>query len=253
MSLLDQSLWWIAPYALLMLLMVHAMIEFTVSLLAQRPHGKTAPLAADALRQRLLAEAALDPTRRLAAGQDCDLEIAWRDEQPARPGRWAISKASSRTHIRLLLDEQRHELRLNEASRSFYYFLGLVGWLPVIRGFAGAQSGPPGAAITQEVARIANRYGWSVRPVVWWFQATHRGYRLLEALTPVPLRRWPARRFWGLLYPLNFFLGMAYIVLIMGGLDWRGMWVLAGVSAGWWGVWGLLVWAMRGFPAFWRR
>jgi hypothetical protein len=46
---------------------------------------------------------------------------------------------------------------------------------------------------------------------------------------------------------------MGYLVVIMGGLDWHNGLILAGVSAGWWGVWGFLVWMLRGFPAFWRR
>lgn len=43
LSLLEQSLLWLLPYALLMLLMVHAMMEFTISLLVQRPPAGGVP------------------------------------------------------------------------------------------------------------------------------------------------------------------------------------------------------------------
>lgn len=100
---------------------------------------------------------------------------------------------------------------------------------------------------------MALRSGWGVRPVLWRFQATHRGLRLLEKLTPVARGRWPARRFWGVLYPVSFFGGIAYLLAILGPLS-PGGWVLVvGVTAAWWGVWGLLVWTLVGFPAFWRR
>lgn len=92
-----------------------------------------------------------------------------------------------------------------------------------------------------------------MRPVLWWFQATHRGTRLLERLTPAPLRRWPARRFWGLLYPASYILGMGYFVAIAGPLDGQNLLLLLGISAIWWGVWAFLVWVLVGFPAFWRR
>ena len=98
---------------------------------------------------------------------------------------------------------------------------------------------------------------WTVvfvaRPMLWWFQTTYSGYRILAALTPAPFRRWPARRFWGMLYPLSYFLGMGYLVAIIGGLDWRNWLILLGISAVWWGFWGVFVWALVGFPAFWRR
>ena len=59
-------------------------------------------------------------------------------------------------------------------------------------------AGPPGQRLTKDISHMAYRSGWTVRPVLWWFQATHSGSRVLhQALTPVPLRRWPARRFWG--------------------------------------------------------
>jgi hypothetical protein len=252
-NLLDQSLWWLLPYVLLMAVMLHAMMEFTVSLLAQRPQGNRKPIPPDELRQRLLAANEAGQPYQLVAGQDCDLEIDWELGVVPQPRRLAIVKSASGGRLRLLLDEQRHELRMNEVTRSYYFIFGLVGRLPRLGGYAGFQSGPPGHPMTRELSRVANRGGWSVRPVLWWFQATHQGYHFLESLTPAPLRRWPARRFWGILYPLSYGLGVGYLVVIIGSLDRQDGLLLVGISAGWWGIWGFLVWMLRGFPAFWRR
>ncbi len=252
-SLLEQSPWWLVPFGVLALAMVHAMMEFTVSLLAEAPKPRRRPLAADELRRRLLAANRPDFPDRLVKGEDCDLEIRWRQENAPPPGRRAAGRAASEGRLRLLLDERRRELRLNQVGRSYVYLFGLSGWLPRLRGYAGFHSGPPGHPMAAELGRIATRAGWSVRPVIWWFQATRRGQRRLEALTPPPLRRWPARRLWGLLYPLSFVLAMGYLVLIAGPLDRRNVLLLAAVSAAWWGVWGFLAWMLRGFPAFRRR
>jgi hypothetical protein len=253
LNLLEQSPWYLIPYVLLMLVMVHAMMEFTVSLLVQRPPAKRKPITANELRQRLLTLHESDQPYRLLEGQDCDLEIYWKQEEASQPGRWAMARGASDSRLRFLLDEQRHELRMNQVSRSYFIFLGLHGWLPRLAGYASVQSGPPGQVMTQEISRIANRFGWSVRPVLWWFQATHSGYHFLEAITPAPLRRWPARRFWGFLYPLSYVVGMGYLATIIGPLDYQDVLLFLGISAAWWGVWGFLVWMLRGFPAFWRR
>ena len=236
-----------------MLVMIHAMMEFTVSLLVQRPPANRKPITADELRQRLLVVNEADQPYPLVEGKDCDLEIYWELGEVPQPSRLAIAKAASGGRIRLLLDEQRHELRMNQVTRSYYFFFGLIGWLPRLGGYAAVQSGPPGPAMTKELDRITNRGGWSVRPVLWWFQATHRGYHLLETLTPAPLRHWSARRFWGILYPLSYVLGMGYLVVIIGSLDRHDLLLMVGISAIWWGVWGFLVWMLCGFPAFWRR
>ncbi|HEX9924719.1 MAG TPA: hypothetical protein VGD99_18835, partial [Anaerolineae bacterium] len=113
-NLLEQSPWWLIPFALLMLVMLHAMMEFTVSLLVERPQSNRKPITAGELRQRLLAVNEADQPDPLAAGQDCDLEINWGLEAVPQARRLAIVKAASGGRLRLLLDEQRHELRLNQ-------------------------------------------------------------------------------------------------------------------------------------------
>ncbi|HXV43587.1 MAG TPA: hypothetical protein VEC96_11040 [Anaerolineae bacterium] len=232
--------------------MLHAMMEFTVSLLVKRPSAKRQPVPAAELRRRLLALNKPDQPHPLVEGQDCDLEIKWSHED-ARRSRFAMSRQASATHLRFLVDEQRHELRMHQMDSGSNFFVGLEGRLPRLQGSAGFGAGPPGEFLTKEIGQVAQRAGWSARPVLWWFQATHSGFRFLQAITPAPLQRWPARRFWGLLYPLSFFLGIAYLAAISWPPDWHDWWLIAGISAAWWSVWGFLVWMLCGFPAFWRR
>ena len=107
-QLLEQSGWWILPYLALMLVMLHAMMEFTVSLLVKRP-SKRQPVPGAELRQRLLALNQPDQAHPLIEGQDCDLEIKWFYEDTRR-SHFAISRQASATHLRFLLDEQRLRL-----------------------------------------------------------------------------------------------------------------------------------------------
>jgi hypothetical protein len=251
--LLEQSPWWLVPYLLLMLVMLHAMLEFTVSLLGERPSKGRKPLSGDELRRRLLGLDQDDQPYPLVKGRDCDLEIAWEIEAPAQPSRFALTRSASRGRLRFLLDEGRRELRMHQVTGSYYYFLGFSGWIPRLAGYAGVQAGPPDSALTREIRQAALRSGWTVRPVLWWFQATYSGYRFLQRITPSPLRRMPARLFWGILYPVSFFLGIGYLLVVAGPVDSSGWLVLILVVAAWWGVWGFLVWTLLGFPAFWRR
>ena len=119
MNLLEQSPWWLIPYVLLMLVMIHAMMEFTVSLLVQRPPANRKPITADELRKRLLVVNEADQPYPLVEGKDCDLEIHWELGEVPQPSRLAIAKAASGGRLRLLLDERRHELRMNQVTRKF--------------------------------------------------------------------------------------------------------------------------------------
>ena len=110
MSLLDQSLWWLIPYILLVLVMLQAMMGFTVSLLIQRPPAKRKPVPAAELEQRLLAASRDDRPYRLVTGQDCDLEIVWEPDKSTAVEGTLYAKSAPRSHIRLLLDEARHDI-----------------------------------------------------------------------------------------------------------------------------------------------
>lgn len=253
MTVLDQSLLWLIPYVLLLLFMVHAMMEFTASLLIERPRRNQAPVSAKDLLNRLLALNDAHPPIPLTDGIDCDLQMVWETEDSHPPRRYTVWRSGGSGSLRFLLDETRHELRMNQVTRSYNFFIGILGWIPRLEVYYGFQAGPPGDAMTKDVRQVTLRSGWSVRPVLWWFQATRRGYRFLERLTPSPLRRMPARRFWGILYPLSYLLAMVYLAAILGPLDRSQVLMLLGISACWWGVWGFLSWMLLGFPPFWRR
>ncbi len=251
--MLERSAWWLLPYGVLMVLMLHAMMEFSVSLLARRPSSRRRPVTKVELLRRLLTIDDPDWPAPLAEGGDCDLEIRWRLPRARERKRWAIAGSGGGGRMRLLLDESRGEVRLHEVGGSYGFFLGLAGWLPRVRGSAGAGAGPPGQAMIDQISRVALHSGWGVRPVLWRYQATHRGLGRLRRLAPTSLRRWPARRFWGVVYPVSFFAGVAYLVAILGPLSRRDWLLVVGVCAAWWGVWGLLVWSLAGFPALRKR
>jgi len=96
------------------------MMEFTVALL-QRPPANRKPVAGDELRRRLLALNKPDHPHPLVVGQDCDLEMRWEHED-VRRSRFALSRHSSSSHVRFLLDGQRHELRMNQGDNGFGFF-----------------------------------------------------------------------------------------------------------------------------------
>jgi len=253
MTLLDQSLLWLIPYALLLLFMVYAMMEFTASLLIVRPHRKQAPVPAEDLLNRLMALNDAHPSIPLTDGIDCDLQMVWEMEDSHSPRRYTLWRSGGSGHLRFLLDGTRHELRMNQVTRSYNFFIGILGWIPRLEFYFGFQAGPPEDSMTKDVRQAALRSGWSVRPVIWWFQATRRGYRFLERLTPPSLRRLPARRFWGILYPLSYLLAMVYLAAILSPLDRSQVLMFLSITAIWWGIWGLLIWMLLGFPPFWQR
>ena len=281
MRLLQQSVWWILPYVLLMVLIVFAMMEFTISLLVKRPRVRRQPLSRDELLQQLLALNEGHRPYRLATRKDSDLELHWDVVDPTWRQNYARVRLSTVYHARLLLDEEHHELRIFEILRSSGFFFGFDGWVPRINPYFHLQSGfingawsgraygilpgfPPriGAVYDyaldtvqpkQEISEIAGHGGWTFRPVLWLFQVTHAGHAFWGKLAPGPFRYWPARRLWGLLYPASFFLGMGWLVAIIWPLDTHNLLMVLGISAIWWGIWGFLTWTLLGFPAFWRR
>jgi hypothetical protein len=99
-----------------MLLMVYAMMEFAVTLRQRHPANRK-PVAGDKLRRRLLALNEPDHPHPLIVGQDCDLEIRWQHED-SRRSRFALSRHSSSSHVRFLLDEQHHTSSLTPLAKS---------------------------------------------------------------------------------------------------------------------------------------
>lgn len=67
--------WWLLPYGALTLVMLHAMMELSVSLLAARAPSRRTPVAKADLLRRLRAIEDPDWPAPLTPGVDCDLEI----------------------------------------------------------------------------------------------------------------------------------------------------------------------------------
>jgi hypothetical protein len=126
----------------------------TVTLL-QRPPANRKPVAGDELH-RLLALNKPDHPHPLLVGQDCDLEMRWQHEA-FRRSRFALSIYSNSSHMRFLLDEQRHELRMHQVDSGSGFFLGLEGWLPHLQGYASMSAGPPGQMLPQDISHMAYR------------------------------------------------------------------------------------------------
>lgn len=257
------------------------MMEFTVSLLVGRPRRRAAPVSSAELRHRLMAINQTDVAYLIAESKTSDLEVRWDAVAQTRRQRFALVKLDSIYRARMLFDEQRCEVRWYESLRTSNIFLGLDGWRPRFQlGFemsagyvnavwSGRAYGilpgfPPRIGdvqsfsfstveVKKQVADVIAASGWTFRPVLLWFQVSRRTANVVNRVLPPRLREIPARRFWGVLYPLFYLLAMVYLAVALGGLDAHNLSIMLFISAIWWGVWGLLTWAWLGCPAFWRR
>jgi hypothetical protein len=283
MTLLEQSPLWLIPFALLMLFMVHAMVQFVLSLMVKRPAARRLPASAAKLRTRLEGINAADRPYRLAAGRDWDYELKWQVVDSDWRQRFARVRLTSIYRARLLLDEAHREVRLQEHLRSNSFFLGFQGWMPRIHWrwsaywgpvtghwsgrVYGVMSGLPPQigevtsftvdtdAPKEEIMKIAHKGGWAVRPVILQYQISRKWQRRLQRITPGALLRLSDRRFWGLVYPGSYLAGFVYLFLISGRelLAPGNLALVLGISAAWWGMWGLLTWALVGMPGRRKR
>lgn len=246
---------WLGPYAILLLLMVFAMLEFTASLLAKAPAPRRAPLAAAEMAARL--HALLPQLRPFEAVErtDCDLELRWvTGTQDAT--RFLRGSATSVVRLCILLDEVRHEVRVNESAYGYGVRGGLFGWIPKVTASAGYAAGPPGDnPVMRRIVAAAHKGGWSYRPIVLPMLATRRGLRLERRLTPRSLRGVSPARFWGALYVGSYCLAFVWLFALGGPalFTWRNLALVVLFSVIWWGVWALLAWMVCGFPKFWRQ
>lgn len=249
------NLWlWLGPYGILLLIMLYAMVEFTVSLFIKYPPPNRRPVTAAQLRARLLALCAKLPPFDRVESPDSDLELRWQAVAKGE-GRFWKAKRQTTVRVRLLFDEERHEVRANESSHSSGYIIGLDRWLPRLSGGAGYSAGPlVTGRFAERIAATANAGGWTYRPVVLPFQVTRRGLQFLQALTPTPFRQLPPTQVWGILYPLTYVLAFVWLFGRGSPALWttHNLWLFVLISTVWWGVWGLLVWTLHGFPKFWR-
>jgi hypothetical protein len=267
--LIEQSTWWIAPAFALGLFMVFAMMEHMASLLERRPRAGSTSVDAAELRRRLLNLNDTGKPYRVIEGKVSDLEIDWDVVDDSWKTRFAKVKLSTVYHARMLLDETRHEVRWFEAIRTSNLFLGFDGWIPRFNVSIWAQAGyidvmwsgvaygiqpgfPPRIGGTQgyslntveikhAISGVINRSGWIFRPTILWFQTKRGSFRVGQALLPSALTHWPARRFWGVVYPASYVATVAWIFWVTGGArDPKNLLALAAFSAFWWGIWGFI-------------
>jgi hypothetical protein len=62
-------------------------------------------------------------------------------------------------------------------------------------------------------------------------------------LVPEPIRLLSRRQFWGIVYPASYVLAIAALARAGGAMTAGTVLLIIGISAAWWGLWGLLVWA----------
>lgn len=246
---------WLCPYVALLVLMVFAMLEFTATLLAKAPAQRRTPIPATDLAARLHAlHPQLHPFEPVAS-TDCDLELRWITGTQDTT-RLLRGFGTSIVRLRILLDEERHEVRINEAAYGYGYRGGLFGWIPKLTASAGYAAGPPGDnPVTRRIVETVHKSGWSYRPIVLPLLATRRGLRLERSLTPRFLRGVSPAWFWGALYVGSYCLAFVWLFALGGPalFSARNLLLLGLFSVIWWGVWALLAWMVCGFPKFWRK
>lgn len=271
MSLIEENILWIVPGVVLSLFMVFAMMEFTVAVLRREPKRIGKPVDGATLRQRLLALNELGNPYRLVEDEDkkYDLLLDWEvvDASWRRP--FAKVKLTTAYGARMLLDEERHEVRWYEWLRSANTFIGFDGWVPrfnfsyffragylnvVWKGTAyGLLPGwPPRIGrvyhfslntieVKKEIGEIITESGWILRPTHLWFQTRRGTLSLGKRLLPARIRQLPPHRFWGVVYPLSFVAAIGYLLFVTGAYDPDTLLIVALVSAAWWGIWGFIL------------
>jgi hypothetical protein len=236
--LLEQSLLWLAPFACLMLLMVFAMVQFTSVLMVKRPGRGIEPVSATELRDRLLALNKKKLPYKVLDSLDCDLEL--QGDSPDQKVNY---------HAWLMLDDARKEVRGSESMSGRQRVLGMGA--STYSAAYGVQKGYLG--IDSAVSKAVTEAGWTYRPVMFRFQTTHQGARRVESLTPGMLRSWTPLRFWGAIYALTFFGGLAALAVALWPMSAQYWLMMLLISAIWWAMWGLIAWLGLGLPRFWIK
>lgn len=284
MNLVEQSLWWILPAALIAGFMVYAMMEFTLLLILKPGRGDARADTAE-LEKRLMALNTSDKPYRLIRGSKSDLELDWKVVDASWYELFAKIKLTMQYGARMLFDEETGAVRWYESLRTSSIFLGFEGWKPKFnlafywRGgylnviWHGLAYGiPPGFPprigkvhefhldtidVKNDIRPVIQSAGWDFRPVTLSFKTNRRWLHLTRVLRPAWLHRIPERRLWGTLYVGSFVLFYLYVFVVVTNRDmdwtWEAAWPAAIVALGWWAIWGLLVWMLTGFPGLGRR
>jgi hypothetical protein len=271
--LLEQSVWWVVPGVALSLSLVYAMMECTAALLTRAPRSRGEALDTASLRRQLLGLNTPGTNYTVTAHDGDVLVVHWDAVGDAWLARFGPEKLSSRYGARMLLDDARHEVRWYEWIRSGAFFVGFDGWRPrfsrslsfqagylKVRTWTGLAFGlnrgwPPRieqiddfaldvGELRARIVAAVDHAGWSLRPTHIWFQTRPIPYRLVRALVPAWVRLQPPRRFWGIAYPASYVLVVGYLLWAAGAIRPQSAWLVSGITAAWWGVWGGLTWLL---------
>src|SRR5690349_17394836 len=125
-TLVERSKWFLVPAVLLALGLVYAMMECVAAFLA-RPSRRAHPSSRAALFARLLALNREGEPYRLQVARRADLDVIFDPVDPSWRARFANVKLTTGYRARLVLDEERHELRWFEMVWTRSGFVGFDG------------------------------------------------------------------------------------------------------------------------------
>ena len=126
--LLQRGLWFLLPAVTLALLMVHAMMECVAAFIATSPNKSASSRAA--LLSRLMALGKAGQPYRLEPSAVGDLDVRFDPVDPIWRARFARVRLTTQYRARLVLDEERHQVRWFEVIRSSGGFIGFQGLNP---------------------------------------------------------------------------------------------------------------------------
>ena len=271
--LVERSKWFLLPAVILALAMVFAMMECAATFLA-RPSRRAHATTRAALEQQLFALNGEGCPYRIAPSPHADLAVIFDPVDPAWRARFAKVDLTTRYRARLVLDEERRQVRWFEIVYARSRFLGFQGMSPrfswgvwMFAGYIDVQwtgwaygilpGFPPRigdavrfnldtVALKREIRALARRAGWEFRPKVWPFQVRRRADGTIpRGLLPSSTRYWSERQFWAALYPLLYAITILYITVAAGGWQELGrratLLPLLGFSGLWWAISGAII------------
>jgi hypothetical protein len=275
MPLVEQSVLWLIPGLALALFMVYAMMECTVALLDAAPKPSSRLVNGAELRANLLALNEPGAPYRIVEHADVGMLVHWDPTDLAWRAAFARVTLSTVYGARMLIDDTRREVRWYEWVRTGSLFIGVdesrprfnfplyylagdlavaaysglaygigPGWWPAIEDVR--EFGVDAGALKARIAGVIAEGRWTWRSTHIWFQTRPPLFHLTRSLLPEAVRLLPRRRFWGVVYPASYVLTLAALLGVSGAITAGNVLIAIGISAGWWALWGLLVWLIVG-------
>jgi hypothetical protein len=269
MSLIERNILWFLPAVPLLLFAVHAMMQFAMTWFAVPPRRVKRTFTAAELRAALVRLNRPDRPWRLEPATNRDFNVRWRVVDDSWRQRFVRVIFTSHYSLRLLLDEGRREVRQQESLRSSYFFVGRQGfawrmhfsmnyYAGMVNGIVGGRAYgltklcPPDVAETsdysmdtdevkREVRKLARSAGWSVRPVILWFDASRWGVAVSRWLVPPPLNSLRPKTLWAIFYPLSYAVAVGYLAVIANVHTLSDIGLLLLITAAWFGVSGGII------------